>query len=373
MDRKSRPKIMLVGQMPPTKGGVTTFMLNLTTSYLNANFEFVPYTTTRPPKKNVIANWGYGAMFRGGLLRVLYGAVLTTWRLFIFPLVLVIKKIDLVQIQASDYQVFWESVAYALAARLVGRSVLFRIGGAFDLFHGSSSHIIKRLIAASLRVPQLVIVQSRFSYDYVREIDQTYEMIVLSNWTRASTLEVVRAPREDPMFMFIVGNEATRKGFEEVIEAAQLLDTAGCRARFHLVAMVPKLNERVKKLGLSNIVHVEGPLEHGRVLEIMRHSDVFLLPSHGEGFPNSLLEAMAAGMPSIVTPIAAVPEIVFDGGALIIPVGDAPALAAAIRQLTSDPALRRKLGDQARNSVICKYTAENVLPSLADAYWRLLR
>ena len=46
---QQRPRILLVGPMPPTKGGITTFMLNLMGSYLNEQFEFVPYTTTRPP------------------------------------------------------------------------------------------------------------------------------------------------------------------------------------------------------------------------------------------------------------------------------------------------------------------------------------
>jgi hypothetical protein len=56
--------------IPLTKGGITTFMLNLMASYLSEQFEFVPYTTTRPPKRDVIDNWGYGAVFRGGLVRV---------------------------------------------------------------------------------------------------------------------------------------------------------------------------------------------------------------------------------------------------------------------------------------------------------------
>ena len=56
--------------MPPTKGGITTFMLNLIGSYLNEQFKFVPYTTTRPPKRDVIDNWGYGAVLRGGPVRI---------------------------------------------------------------------------------------------------------------------------------------------------------------------------------------------------------------------------------------------------------------------------------------------------------------
>ncbi len=98
-----------------------------------------------------------------------------------------------------------------------------------------------------------------------------------------------------------------------------------------------------------------------------------LLPSHGEGFPNSLIEAMAAGMASIVTPVGAVPEIVADGGALTIPVGDSEALSAAIDRLAGDSELRQRLGREAREAVLARYTEAKALPALADTYRSLLQ
>lgn len=369
-----RPRIMLVGQMPPTKGGITTFMLNLMASYLAKDFEFIPYSVSRPPKKNVIDNWGYGAVLRGGLGRILYGIALTIYHLFLFPFVLAIQKIDLVQIQASDYQVFWEAIAYVLLARMLGRPVLLRIGGAFDLFHGGSPPGIKRIIAMSLRLPQYVIVQSRFAYSYVKAIGRTTGTVILPNWTEERI--VARVPprsKEHPIFLFIASNEARRKGVEEVLDAMCRLDAMGSSARFHLVALVPQLIERIEKMKPGNVAALEGMLAHKRLLEIMRSADVFLLPSHGEGFPNSLIEAMAAGMASIVTPVAAVPEIVAEGGAIIIPVGDAEALAAAIDKLTTNPDLRQKLGSDAQAIIQRKFTPEKTLSALAEAYWHLLK
>jgi glycosyltransferase involved in cell wall biosynthesis len=367
-----RPVIALVGPMPPTKGGVTTFMLNLMASYLGREFEFVPYTTARPPKKNVSDNWGYGAVLRGGILRLLHGLVLTAWRLARFPLFLLRRRIDLVQIQASDYQVFWESVAYALLARLLGRPVLFRIGGAFDLFHGGSSPLLRRLIAASLRLPQCVIAQSEFARDYIRRAGRDGPMVVLPNWSRDPVDDTLaRPPASHPTFLFVAGTEARRKGVDQVIAAAKRLDETGCAARFHLVAMTPRLIERVRAMNLANIAAMEGPVERPRMLELMRRLDVFLLPSHGEGFPNSLIEAMASGMASIVTPVAAVPEIVATGGALTVPVGDDATLAAAVARLAADAPLRRRLASEAQAAIKARYTAETVLPVLREAYRRL--
>jgi glycosyltransferase involved in cell wall biosynthesis len=78
------------------------------------------------------------------------------------------------------------------------------------------------------------------------------------------------------------------------------------------------------------------------------------------------------GMPSIVTPVGAVPEIVADGSALTIPAGDAAALAQAIDRLARDPNLREKLGCEAIKSLRARYTETTALLPLAEAYRSLL-
>ncbi len=369
-----RPRVLLVGPMPPTKGGVTTFMLNLMASYLRRDFEFIAFTTSRPPKRNVIDNWGYGALLRGGVRRMLIGMLITLWHLVKFPFVVMGRRITLVQIQASDYFVFWEAALYAAIARLLGRPVLLRLGGAFDIFYAGSSPLMRRLISAVLNLPQGVIAQSQFASGCIRRAGRKGEIVVLSNWSQdANIVEVFRSATTTPVFLFIAGTEARRKGVEQVLASADKLQRNGSPARFHFLAMTPMLVERATALGLANIRAVEGPASHSHVLELMRAADVFLLPSHGEGFPNALIEAMTSGMAAIVTPVGAVPEIVADGGALTIPVGDAEALAAAIDRLARDGALRVRLGREARAAVLARYTESRALPPLAEAYRTLLR
>jgi glycosyltransferase involved in cell wall biosynthesis len=368
-----RPRILLVGPMPPAKGGITTFMLNLMGSYLNKEFEFVPYTTTRPPKRDVIDNWGYGAVLRGGPVRIFQGILLTIGRLIAFPYFVISRGIDLVQIQASDYQVFWEGVVFAILARAVDRPVLLRLGGSFDLFHGGSPRLIQRWISTALRIPQYVIAQSQYAEDYLRRAGRTGKTVVLPNWIRDTNLTpITTTDSTRPICLFIASAEARRKGIEEIIEAMRQLDSSGCSASFQFVAMTPSIVDRVGALRLNNIHAMEGPAEHSRVLELMRSADVFLLPSHGEGFPNSLVEAMAAGMACVVTPVGAVPEMVADGGALVIPVGDAAALRSAIERLADDPQLRRRLGEEAQRAVRARYTPASALPPLSDAYRQML-
>jgi glycosyltransferase involved in cell wall biosynthesis len=369
----SRPTVMLVGPMPPSKGGVTTFMQNLMASPLNVEFEFVPFTTSRPPKKNVSENWGYRAVLRGGIGRIVRGALVTLWPLLKFPFAVIGGRIDLVQIQASDYQVFWEAALYAAMARILRRPVLFRIGGAFDIFHGGASSIERRLIAAVLRLPDVVIAQSVFASNYVRAAGRIGEIVLLPNWMHEiDSAAPPRPPATRPTCLFIIGQEARRKGTEEVLGAIGQLKERGCEVDFQMIAVPQSLQKRIADSGIAGAVRMEGPMEHRQVLAWMQRCEIFLLPSHGEGFPNSLVEAMAAGMACIATPVGAVPEMAAEGGVLIVPVGNAPALANAISQLVASAELRSRLGVQARQTVSAHYVASAALPKLAQAYRKLL-
>jgi glycosyltransferase involved in cell wall biosynthesis len=369
----SRPVVLLVGPMPPTKGGVTTFMVNLMASPLNVEFEFVPFDTSRPPKKNVAENWGYRAVLRGGVGRVLWGAMVTIWHLLKFPFAIVAGRIELVQVQASDYQVFWEAALYAGMARILRRPVVFRIGGAFDIFHGEASSIERRLIAAVLRLPDVVIAQSRFASDYLRSAGRTGEIVLLPNWVHEiDSSSPLRTPAPRPTCLFIAGQEARRKGIDEVLGAVEQLKARGCEVEFQMIAVPPFLKKRISDAGIADAIRMEGPAEHHHLLALMRRCEIFLLPSHGEGFPNSLVEAMAAGMACVATPVGAVPEIAAEGGILIVPVGNASALADAISQLVASAELRNRLGIHARQTVCAHYVASVALPNLARTYRRLL-
>jgi glycosyltransferase involved in cell wall biosynthesis len=363
----------MVGPFPPTTGGVTTFMLRLIASPLNRMFEFVPFTTSRPPKKATLDNWGYAAMFRGGIVRVFQGVTITAYHVFLFPLVLLFQRIDIVQIQASDFQAFWEAAAYVYWARFLGKPVILRIGGAFDIFLATSPPFVRRMIKAVLCRPNWVIAQSGLQQQFILEAGCDRPILILSNWAADEDVEdVERGETAHPVFLFIAGSDAKRKGYEEVLAAARLLAERNSPARFHLVAVPPVLEARLREAGLTNIEKIDGFVPHAGVVEALRHADVFLLPSHGEGFPNSLIEAMSCGLPSIACSVGAVPEIAADGGVVLIPPGDSVKLADEIARLADDAALRKKLSGEALRTVRARYVAAGVLPKLAALYDTLL-
>jgi glycosyltransferase involved in cell wall biosynthesis len=105
-------------------------------------------------------------------------------------------------------------------------------------------------------------------------------------------------------------------------------------------------------LGLGGRVRFLGSCPREQVLEILSAADAALLPSRWENFPHLVVEALAVGRPVIATTVGGVPEIVRDGeNGLLVPAGDADALATAVARLTGDAELRERLARAAAPSV----------------------
>jgi glycosyltransferase involved in cell wall biosynthesis len=333
-------------------------MLKLVGSPLAEEFEFRRFTTSRPPKRGTIDNWGYGAVLRGGIGRMFVGAMVTFGHMIAFPLRA--ARVRIVQIQASDFLTFWEAIYYLLVAKLLGRHTIMRLGGAFDIFYRTSPRPVRAAIRWAIRRPDRLIVQSLYWADLVAGLGRADGVFVLSNWVPDRLVAPVTRGHGQVTCLFIAGSEARRKGIELIVAAARALP----HVRFHVVA-APDLP------ALSNLSG-RGVLDHPSMLDEMRSADIFALPSYGEGFPNSLIEAMALGLPAIATPVGAVPEIIEDGvNGYLIATGDAAALADRIGTLAGEPALRLSMGACAQRTVIERYSETRIVDRLRNFYREL--
>jgi glycosyltransferase involved in cell wall biosynthesis len=120
------------------------------------------------------------------------------------------------------------------------------------------------------------------------------------------------------------------------------------------------LEARAIELGLEGRARFLGSVSREQVLRLFRAADASVLSSAWENFPHTVVEALAVGCPVIATAVGGVPEVVRDGeNGLLVPPGDASALAGAIRRFFDDGELRRRLVEAAADSV-AGYTEEAV-------------
>lgn len=137
-----------------------------------------------------------------------------------------------------------------------------------------------------------------------------------------------------------------------------------------LVGVVPELwLPLCAELGMSGRIHCVPPTEH--IADYLAAASAFVLPSLSESMPNTLLEAVRAGLPLIGTAVGAVPDIIEDRG-LLVPPGDIPALAGAMRKLAEDADLRARLAGKVREQAPL-YGPERRLDQVEGVYTELLQ
>ena len=103
----------------------------------------------------------------------------------------------------------------------------------------------------------------------------------------------------------------------------------------------------------------------------MRSLDVFVMPSFTEGTPNSIIEAMANGLPIIASEVGGIPDMIDSESGILVPPGDADALSRAIMRLAEDDSLRIRMGKAARERYQKLFSPQAVLPVLLETYQRL--
>ncbi len=132
-----------------------------------------------------------------------------------------------------------------------------------------------------------------------------------------------------------------------------------------------KIPDMASSYGLEDFVKIEGTVDN--VQEYLNASDIFVFPSLSEGMPNSLLEAMACGLPVVASRIGGVVDIVEDGksGILFEP-GDVNGLANAMIRLLNDEELRKRLGEEAKKRVVENFSIDKVAGEYIKLYNRLI-
>jgi glycosyltransferase involved in cell wall biosynthesis len=164
--------------------------------------------------------------------------------------------------------------------------------------------------------------------------------------------------REDDEAVGFSGELRPRKGLFVLLDALALLATARPRVRLLLLGGVhPAAREAfaaaVREKGLaSRIREVPFRAEPSGLAADLASCRVLAFPSLADGMPNALLEAMAVARPCVATAVGGAPDAIEDGrSGILVPPGDAPALAGALDALLGDPDRARSLGEAARRRV----------------------
>ena len=158
------------------------------------------------------------------------------------------------------------------------------------------------------------------------------------------------------------------------VEALSLAPQLRPRLRLVMIGDGPLRQESLAILEAAGVADLAWlPGERKDIPEIMRGLDCFVLPSLGEGISNTILEAMASGLPVIATVVGGNVELVSEGiSGRLVPAADPSALALAIVDLAQQPELAKSLGQQGRRQIEQRYSMTAMVQSYQQLYDQLL-
>jgi len=285
-------------------------------------------------------------------------------------------KPDIVNIHGGSNHI---PLKHVIAVRLAGLSRLV-----VSVHHpGSWDNNVRRRVntGRASRLCDVVVVPSRAMRDLLLEADVSARKIRIipsgvpvPTPTRLPDRAEARVRLGLPPDAFVVGCLARltpHKSVGDLIEAAARVPDPDGRLRVVVAGDGPERAalEDLAAARLGPRATFLGRIPDETIPDVYAAADLFCLPSHMEGFGLVYVEAAYRGVPSIGANVGGVPDVIVDGETgLLIPVGDVPALTAAIVRLRDDPALRQRLGEAARTRAYAEFTVEHMIDRYAKVY-----
>lgn len=353
--------VLMLGPAPHAVSGVSTHLKQLMASALGERFTLLHYQVgsegrveTRP-----IA-W----------LRLVFDP----WR---FALRVMIVRPGIVHINTSlNFKAFWRDVAYLLVAKLLRRKVVYQVhGGALpqEFFRGRP--LLTSLLRRVLRLPDSIVLLARSELRAYQAFIGAERVKLIPNAVEIPPAGVVkrRAPRDGrPFRITYLGRLIRSKGLFELIEAMSALRDYGYPFELVLAGDGPDYADLQWYCDLLHVrewVRFPPPVMGTAKSHLLSTSDVFVLPSHAEGLPYALLEAMAAGLPVVATAVGGIPDVVEnEANGLLIAPNEPRQLTAALSSLLDDGELRARLGAAARERIVRSYSIERLVGDVGQLY-----
>lgn len=331
---RTAPRVCIVGPLPPPEGGMANQTRQLAEK-LSAEGLHVQVVRTNAPYSPAWIGRVQGVRALARLLPYL-------WNLFV-----AFRRCDVVHLMANSGWAWHLFAAPALwIAVLCGRPVIVNYrGGDAEPFLRRSS----KMVALSLRRSARLVVPSGFLQRVFGQhgIDAT----IIPNIIDLDRFQPSARPRPPGQHLVITRNLEPLYGIETALRALALLRTEGFTGVTLSIAgtgpSLGSLTQLAAELGITDAVRFVGRLDREQIVALYHEADIAVNPSLVDNMPNSVLEALACGLPVVSTDVGGVPFVVqHDGTALLVPARDPVAMQAAIARLLRDPALAARLREE---------------------------
>jgi glycosyltransferase involved in cell wall biosynthesis len=347
----------MAGPMPPAIGGMASVVQDLCASALRDRFAIEAFDTA----KSTLPGRSLGAAVAARI------ALWRRWWVLLGTASPLIAHIH----TCSGLSFFLDAMLLWIARIRGARVVLHIHGGNFDRFIESLDPVRRWIVRATARGAARVIVLSDSWHARLRPLLPGAQLRVLENAVPLPAVTTA-ARRGSPPLVLFLGGLYREKGLEELVRAFARLTNP---ARLALVGpeaeegFAARIRSLATDLGIDEQIQLPGPARGADKDAWLAKASIFVLPSHVEGQPISILEAMAAAIPVVASRVGAIPTMIESGqsGFLVEP-GDIDGLARAIDRLLGDAGLRDRIGRAGRTQCELRFGIDRAVRQLQDLY-----
>jgi glycosyltransferase involved in cell wall biosynthesis len=215
---------------------------------------------------------------------------------------------------------------------------------------------------------------------YMREVIARYPHANDSidvTWNGVDTQLFSPNGKQHQGYVLTTGRLAAVKGLHDLIRAAKIVNQKCGPTQFKIVGDGPlrsQLEREIGAQGLQGQVELVGHVsDRNQLADLYRHASLFVSPSHKEGMPTVMLEAMATGCPVVVTAVCANPDVItHEKDGILTPPHQPEALAGAIIAALSDPDRLAVIGAAGRDTVQSRFSWDAISQLYIDQYEQLL-
>lgn len=367
-------KLLMLAPLPPPFSGPETLTHTLITGGLGEYFNLALIKSNVRQRNADKGRFDFAGVLRFICLsgKLIYEIIRTKPSIIYLPI-------------AQNKVAFLRDALYILIAKLFCRKVIVHLMGSnFRNFYDSVSRNYQFLIKRILSLTDGLILQSDLFKSQFKDLFDIRKIAVLPSCIDTDKIKrvIVASPHSNKTSVVLfIGHLSCAKGFHDLINAVPII-LSGCpNTEFWFLGEIinnernilmnlarEKIinSERIQKKFASSLKYL-GIIEYFQVLSKMKQADIFTLPSYSEGFSMAALEAMACGLPVVVTKVGAFPDFVKDGinGFLIEP-GDFGQLAEKIIFLLRNRQLCANMAEINRISAEQNYSAWKIVPEMAS-------
>lgn len=346
-----RPEILMIGPPLGGRGGMSAVVAAYRDDGLLAR-EHVRYIQTTS---------GNGVLAKLGAAALAFVSVTAH---------LLRRRVTLLHAHVASGVSFWRKACFCWLAFLARCPVVLHIhGGNFLEFFQRSPHWARRFISATFARAAFVIVLSPAWVDRFAAIAGGARYVVV--WNPVTGWPACPPRTDAPFVLLFLGRLERDKGVFDLVAAfaAAFADDADVVLHIGGDGDRAGVEKWARDLGVAERVKLLGWLEGEAKRDALAAASMLVLPSHVEGLPIAMLEAMHCSVPVITCPVGSIPEVVCDGrDALLVPPGDVQALAHAMRRLREDDSLRVAMGRAGRLLYEDRFDMATVGPIISRIY-----